>query len=225
MSSRSARSPVRIVLAILVIGLGSLLTTGPAAAKAAGAQCPAGVKVAASDSPATVTVSGTPVLVTITGTTFTIASADQGTTLEDANWCLKASTSTQSGSSTTGTSTITNKKGQAQKISYVVIHDVEVDADDPTCWDSSLENWDDVRYLGPANTKDNIIGFSSRDGTCSSEVSATAMVVQAPDADAALALCQEADPGIQVTSDRTLNELGYAAAPADSWFCFSGGGH
>jgi hypothetical protein len=127
-----SRSRLRTGVATLIAATAMLLPIQHASA--ATAECPAGgVKVKAGSSPATVTVTdgsanaNVQVVVTITGTSFRIASAT-GATLTGANWCLKASTKIQTGSSTSGVSTITNGKGVAQKIGYVVVYGVATSA-------------------------------------------------------------------------------------------------
>ena len=119
-------------LAVLAATAAMLLPIQQAAAKATPECAPGGVKVPASSSPATVTVNdtrtgtGLPVVVAITGTgtTFDITPVDSDVTLTDASWCLKASTKTQNGTDTAGTSTIVNGKNVAQRIGYVVVYDV-----------------------------------------------------------------------------------------------------
>lgn len=88
------------------------------------------VKVKSDASPATVDVidtrTGLPlsVVVTIAGKGFSIEPVDPAVVLTDANWCVKSSTKTNSGTGTEGYSTSTNKKGRVQNISYVVIYSV-----------------------------------------------------------------------------------------------------
>ena len=113
----------------LVVTAGALLLipAGPTAAKAS-SECPTGgVKVMAGASPATVTVNdaatgtGVQVVVTITGSSFTIAPV--AGTQNDASWCLKASTRTQTGIGMSGANTdILNRIGSPHAIGYLVVY-------------------------------------------------------------------------------------------------------
>lgn len=132
MSVSPARSHLRATMrfaAATLLAAGMLMAPAASASATAVPGCAAGVKVDSDASPATVTVSGTPVEVTIAGTGFAITQAGGGA-LADATWCLKASTRTQTGSGTTGTSTITNKKGVPQDIGYLVVYSVSTPCTD-----------------------------------------------------------------------------------------------
>ena len=109
-------------LAVLAATAAMLLIPAQQATAKADPECAAGgVKVVAGASPATVSVNdtttstGVQVVVSITGTTFAVTPVDSGVTLISATWCLKASTKTQNGTGTTGTSTITNGKGVTRR--------------------------------------------------------------------------------------------------------------
>jgi hypothetical protein len=208
-------------LALLLTAAAVLLTPAVPAAGKAEPGCPAGgVKVQSGASPATVTVNdtttgaGVPVVVDITGTHFTIT--PQTGTLDNAAWCLKASTKTQTGTGTTGTSTIKNKHGVPQDISYLVIYTVTTASDRPACWENSLDGISDFQYNGPINTAENGLFTNSDDGTCTGGGLATATVVQAPDQSAASALCQSLPIGLP---DAEKLQNSFPAAPADYWAC------
>ena len=179
-----------------------------------------GVKIKADSSPATVSVTDTTtstavqVVVTITGTTFAITPVDSSLTLTSATWCLKASTQTQNGTGTTGTRTITNKKGVTQKISYLVVYSL---TSDPigSCWDNTGPAAD-LTYFGPINTLGNALTVASFDGTCTGDpFGPPRTIVRASDEAAAAALCTT----LGYTGARDLRDFGYVAAPADFWVC------
>lgn len=208
-----------------------LIPTLPAAAQAA-PQCPAGgVKVEAGASPAAASVTdtrtgtGVSVRVTITGTDFTITPTYANVTLASASWCLKASTKTQNGTGTSGASAITNPRGIAQAISYLVVYTVTTSVDEPvgTCWDSPT-GFFDFQYNGPIDTFNNGFQTNSQDGTCTGgRIGPLKTVVQGPDQSTASALCLSV-AGLANASNlqRMAGSpgFGFPAAPADYWVCF-----
>jgi hypothetical protein len=153
-------------------------------------------------------------VVTITATGFTITPAAAGGSLLSASWCLKASTQTQNGTGTTGTSTITNKNGVPQAIGYVVVYSVSAGV----CWDSMGGPVDlgDILYRGPINTQDNADLMSSTDGTCSGSLRFRGAVVDTTNYTDTCASFYPSGLGVI----QFLNGFGYAAAPANFVFCW-----
>ena len=183
--------------------------------------------VSAGSSPATVEVTdqttGSPlqVVVTITGAAFSIAPVDSSVTLTDASWCLKASTSTQSGSGTSGgNATITNKKGVLQDIGYLTVYSVTSQATwpAPQCWGASNTGEGDLLYVGPVNTVGDGYLMSSTDGSCTGDRVTEVPVVQAPDGATAAQICRTSGFG-PVGTGAYLWQNEYPGAPADAWNC------
>jgi VCBS repeat-containing protein len=116
--------------AVLVAVAAVLMSNGPAASKAEPGCAAGGVKVSSTDSPASIAVKDTRTntairaVVTIKGADFTIAPTSSSPDLANASWCLKASTKTQTGSGTTGTSNIRNQKGVPHAIGYLIVYGV-----------------------------------------------------------------------------------------------------
>ena len=203
-----------------------LIPAHQATAKAQPGCAAGGVKIKADASPATVTLNNTTtnipvqVVVAIAGTTFAITPVDSSVTLTSASWCLKASTQTQNGAGATGTSTIANKKGVAQKISFLVVYGVTSSSFvDPvgSCWASPIIPSSDLRYDGPINTRANSVQSVPSDANCAGSTSTQRTVVRAPDVAGARVLCQQLTGFSDVIN--SLNGLGYESAPADFWMC------
>lgn len=126
----------RLILAALLAFASAALTVPSATAASPASQCPTGgMKVPATDSPATISVTDTAgtdpatVVVTINGPRFTITAPQEATyEVWSAHWCLKSSTKTVSdpypGTGTGGATLATNAKGKPQDIGYVVVYDV-----------------------------------------------------------------------------------------------------
>lgn len=218
-------------LLLLTAAALQLAPTVPASATAVPECAAGGVKVKATPRPATINVTDTrtntkvSVRVTITGTTFTITPTDANVTLDTASWCLKASTSTQNGTATSGASTIKNKQGIPQAISYLVVYTVTTGPIDPvgSCWDGE-DGLNDYAYTGPVNTLNNAYQTASQDGTCTGGAILLHTVVQAPDQSAAQALCLSLAGLANATRLQNVfggdPPTGFPAAPADYWSCF-----
>jgi hypothetical protein len=197
MHGRHARSRL-LTGGVLVVTAAMLLVPAQQAAATATPECAAGgVKVVSSASPAAVTVNDTTtstpvqVQVTITGTTFTITPTDAAVTLDSASWCLKASTKTQTGLGTAGTSTITNAKGVAQKIGYLIIYSVGTSAPPtPTCYEAGSDFNEDAAFVGPVGELGNLRLYRSYDGTCTGPLSYLLTVVSGTTQAEATTACQ-----------------------------------
>lgn len=135
----------KTALALMLALAPAAVLVAPGAVAAPGGSATAGhcadhttaTKVVVDASPAIVTVvdstTGGPleVLVTITGTTFTVTPVDPDVTLDDASWCVKAGTSSTTGSGASGASGTMNQNGVVQNISYVVLYGVTSEPEDP----------------------------------------------------------------------------------------------
>ena len=208
----------------------ALAPLAPAVAKAT-QQCPAGgVKVQVTQSPASVSVTDTtagasvPVVVTVTGATFTVTPAAGTGALENATWCVKASTRTNFGNGTAGASTATNKRGVVHDISYVVLYSVVTTIAPwpvPQCWESSSVDQPDMLYVGPANVASpdtNTIVIDSFDGSCIGEELVRIVIIRATD-DTASALCRTLKLVPLGGGALLMNNISYPTAPADAYYC------
>jgi hypothetical protein len=90
----------------------------------------------------------------------------------------------------------------------------------PGCYGSST-GFNDLRYIGPADTAGNVITLKSSDGSCTGDISQTGgSVVIAGDAGDADLIC--ASLGLNSSSwAGPLNDevLGYQGFPGDAWYC------
>ena len=137
-----SRAPIARLVAALALLVPLMLVVSPPAL--ADTEHCAGhrdeAKVEADESPGTVEVVDTrtgdtiEVIVTISDTGMSIEPVDPSIELEDADWCIKSSTGTNSGQGLSGTSSSTNHHGIVQDVSYIVLYSVtSVDDDVQQC--------------------------------------------------------------------------------------------
>jgi hypothetical protein len=189
--------------------------------------CPSdgGVKIEASESPATVTVTDTTtgnpvdVVVTITDSTFEITPAEGDSTFAGATWCAKSATKASAGTGTTGSSPSTNKHGIPQDIGYVVLYGVSTEGPaESTCYHSDLASYD-FELTGPIDAAHNGTVYASTRGQCLGEPYQTVTVVSAPAGQAeADAKCTALGQGTGI-GPLTSEAFQYVNAPSDWWWC------
>jgi hypothetical protein len=224
---RYSRPRPRLLAGVAVLGATAAMLLVPAQQATAKAvpECGAGgVKVNAGESPATVTVNDTTttgtsvqVIVTITGTRFTVTPVGSAVTLTSATWCLKASTKTQDGTGTTGTSAIKNSNNVAQKISYVTIYNVTTGFVSRCLMSTPSPQLIDLLITGPANTLDQVEFHQSINGSCSGSHTFNGTIVTASDQSSALIACDNIGrPGLSILRPMNFN---YPGADADWWLC------
>jgi hypothetical protein len=165
--------------------------------------------------------------VTLTSDTgFTIAPGDDkcsGLALSTKKTCTVRVTYSPAvaGAANTATLTARSAKPNAASVTLNLTGSSSVDVTGQ-CWtgffDSRTE--EDLLFVGPINTLDNADFYPSTDGTCTGETQYSLTLVQADTSQDASAICETLIAGPYDRMDAlSIVEGGYAAAPADFWFC------
>ena len=165
--------------------------------------------------------------VTLTsGNGFTIAPGNDkctGLALSTKKTCTIRVTYSPAAAGATNTATLTARSAKpiAASVSLNLTGSSPVDATGQ-CWtgffDSRSE--DDLLFVGPINTLDNADFYPSTNGTCTGDTQYSLTLVQADTSQAASAICVTLIAGPYDRMDAySIVQGGYAAAPADFWFC------